>query len=46
MECIFLKIIDYDLYVKSSDYAKYYYILRVNYIYFRVLLKKVKKAFL
>jgi hypothetical protein len=28
-ECIFLKCIDYNLYVKCSDYAKYYYILRV-----------------
>ena len=30
MECVYLKVIDYDLYIKSSDYAKYYYILRVN----------------
>jgi len=29
MESVFLNCIDYDLYIKSSDYAKYYYILRV-----------------
>ncbi len=30
LECVFLKSIDYELYIKCSDYAKYYYILRVN----------------
>jgi hypothetical protein len=28
LESVFLKVIDYELYIKSSDYAKYYYILR------------------
>ena len=32
-ECVFLKCIDYELYIKCSDYAKYYYILRVIYLY-------------
>jgi hypothetical protein len=46
MECLFLKAIDYNLYIKSSDYAKYYYILRV-YIFFNSnMLKKTKKVFL
>jgi hypothetical protein len=28
MERIFLLLIDYELYVKSADYAKYYFLLR------------------
>jgi hypothetical protein len=28
MERVYLQFIDYSLYVKSSDYAKYYFILR------------------
>ena len=28
MERVFLDYIDYNLYVKSSEYAKYYFILR------------------
>ena len=30
MELIFLSIIDYDVNIKNSDYAKYYFILRTN----------------
>ena len=44
METIFLKCIDYDLYIKSSDYAKYYYILRVLFLNSHFL-KKVKRVF-
>ena len=46
MECLFLKAIDYNLYIKSSDYAKYYYILRVFILFISNMLKKTKKAFL
>jgi hypothetical protein len=46
MECLFLKAIDYNLYIKSSDYAKYYYILRVFILFFSNMPKKIKKAFL
>ena len=28
LERVFLQFIDYNLYIKSSDYAKYYFILR------------------
>lgn len=33
LESVFLKVIEYELYIKSSDYAKYYYILRVIFCY-------------
>jgi hypothetical protein len=28
MERVFLLVIDYELYIKSADYAKYYFLLR------------------
>ncbi len=38
LERVFLQFIDYNLYVKSSDYAKYYFILRA-------FAEKTKKSF-
>jgi hypothetical protein len=38
MERVFLNFIDYNLYIKGSDYAKYYFLLRA-------FAKKNKKSF-
>jgi hypothetical protein len=38
LESVFLKVIDYELYIKSSDDAKYYYILRVRNLHYFIIL--------
>lgn len=43
-EMHFLECIDFELYIKSSDYAKHYYILRVK-ILFSHLQTRIKKVF-